>query len=306
LGGPAPNNTSPPEHPSEALNRRQQPPALRLITLLVFVFSASACASMQKRVTESENRSNTLEAQVSDLQENQQNLISHVASLQTELEAALDPIRVQQAGEGAELRALEAQVSALREQVKQLTTALAQSQSTEVALPSKGRLLLYDFFAPPKPSGLSATAGEQPTSTGDFSSYGDEEEGLFNRAYADYTAGQFVVAVSGFEEFLARHSTSSRAPDALYWIAESLSAQGLHIDARNRFLKVKQNYPASVKVSDATLSAALEAIALGEHDTAIRELRDLIATHAGTDAALIGCMQLDRLSQSLPVACQVP
>ena len=91
---------------------------------------------MQKRVTESENRSNTLEAQVSDLQENQQNLISHLASVQTELEAALDPIRIQQAGEGIELRALEAEVSALREQVKQLTTALAQSQPAEVSSPS--------------------------------------------------------------------------------------------------------------------------------------------------------------------------
>ena len=274
--------------------------------MLVFVFAAPACASMQKRVTESENRSNTLEAQVSDLQENQQNLISHLASVQTELEAALDPIRVQQAGEGIELRALEAEVSALREQVKQLTTALAQSQPAEVSSPSKGRLLLYDFFAPPKPSGVPATDGEQPTSTGEFTSYGDEEEGLFNRAYADYTAGQFVAAVSGFEEFLARHSTSPRAPDALYWIAESLAAQGLHTDARNHFLEVKKSYPTSVKVPDATLSAALEAVALGEHDTAIRELQDLIAAHQGTDAALIGCMQLDRLGQSLPLNCQVP
>ena len=261
---------------------------------------------MQKRVTESENRSNTLEAQVSDLQENQQNLISRLASLQAELEGALDPIRVQQAGGGAELRALKAEVSALREQVKQLATALAQSQPAELPIPSKGRLLLYDFFAPPTPSGLPATTGEQPTSSREFATYSDEEEGLFNHAYADYTAGQYVVAISGFEEFLVRHSTSSRAPDALYWIAESLKAQGLHTDARSRFLEVKQNYPASVKVSDATLSAALEAIALGEHDTAIRELRDLIATHAGTDAALIGCMQLDRLGQSLPVSCQVP
>ena len=271
--------------------------------MLAFIFSAPACASMQKRVTESENRSNTLEAQVSDLQENQQNLISRLASLQAELEAALDPIRVQQAGGGAELRALEAEVSALREQVKQLATALAQSQPAELPIPSKGRLLLYDFFAPPTPSGLPATTGEQPT---EFATYSDEEEGLFNRAYADYTAGQFIIAVSGFEEFLARHSASPRAPDALYWLAESLAAQSLHADARDRFLEVKQTYPTSVKVPDATLSAALEAIALGEHDTAIRELRELITAYQGSDAALIGCLQLDRLGQSLPATCQVP
>jgi len=261
---------------------------------------------MQKRVTESENRSNTLEAQVSDLQENQQNLISRLASLQAELEAALDPIRVQQAGGGAELRALEAEVSALREQVKQLATALAQSQPAEVPIPAEGRLLLYDFFAPPTPSGLPGTTGEQPTSSREFANYGDEEEGLFNRAYGDYTAGQFVIAVSGFEEFLARHSASPRAPDALYWLAESLAAQSLHTDARERFLEVRQTYPTSVKVPDATLRAALEAIKIGEHDTAIRELRELIKTYQGSDAAVNGCMQLDRLGQSRPAVCQVP
>ena len=153
---------------------------------------------------------------------------------------------------------------------------------------------------------MPATTGEQPTSSREFANYGDEEEALFNRAYADYTAGQFVIAVSGFEEFLVRHPTSSRAPDALYWLAESLAAQSLHTDARDRFLEVKQTYPTSVKIPDATLSAALEAIALGEHDTAIRELRELITTYQGSDAALIGCLQLDRLGQSLPAACQGP
>ena len=260
-------------------------------------FAAPACASMQQRVTESENRSNTLEAQVADLQANQQNIISRIAALRAELEAALDPIRARQAGGGADLRALEAQVSTLSEQVRQLTTALAQDQSAAPTTPTTGTPALTTPMPPIGP--------EQPSNELDATSP-TEEEALFNGAYADYTAGQFIVAVSGFEEFLVRHPGSTRAADALYWIAESLAAQDLHDDARRRFLEVTQAYPNSPKVPDAVLRAALEAVELGQRDDAIRELRQLIAAYRSSDAALIGCMQLDRLGQSLPTGCQLP
>ena len=118
------------------MNERRQPLTLPLIALLVAVFAAPACASMQQRVTESENRSNTLEAQVADLQANQQNIISRLAALRATLEDALDPIRAQQAGGGADLRALEAQVATLSEQVRQLTTALAVAQAAAATTPT--------------------------------------------------------------------------------------------------------------------------------------------------------------------------
>mgnify|MGYP001386743106 CR=1 FL=1 len=280
------------------MNERRQPPTLPLIALLVVVFAAPACASMQQRVTESENRSNTLEAQVADLQANQQNIISRLAALRATLEDALDPIRAQQAFRGgADLRALEAQVATLSEQVRQLTTALAVAQAAAATTPTTA--------APTLTTPMPAAGGGEPSSDPDTTAEG-AEDALFNSAYADYSAGQFIVAVSGFEEFLVRHPGSARAADALYWIAESLAAQDLHDDARRRFLEVTQAYPGSPNVPDAVLRAALEAVELGLRDAAIRELRQLIAAYRGSDTALIGCMQLDRLGQSLPAGCQFP
>jgi len=131
-------------------------------------------------------------------------------------------------------------------------------------------------------------------------------EALFNSAYADYTAGQYVVAIGGFEELVQQYPDAPRAPDALYWIGESLAAQDQHAEARRRFLDVTQTYPGSPKVPDAMLRAALEAVELGQIDDAVRELRQLVAAHAASDAALIGCMQLDRLGQDLPAGCRRP
>ena len=274
------------------MNQSRQLPTLPLMASLLLVVAAPACASMQQRVTESENRSNTLEAQVADLQATQQELINRLSALRAELEAALDPIRAQQAGGGADLRSVQAEVTALREQVQLLTTALAQAQAAASTTPSTGT----PTVAPPTGVGQQAVIDDTPSG-------GDDE--LFNSAYGDYTAGQFIVAVSGFEEFLDRYPGSPRAPDALYWIAESLAAQDLHDDARSRFLEITQRYPGSPKVADAVLRAALEAIELGQRDAAIRELRQLVAAYSGSDAALIGCMQLDRLGQALPSGCQV-
>ncbi len=263
------------------IDRRQ--PLTLPIALTLLVSFASSCASMQQRVAESENRSNTLQAQVADLQATQQTIIATMTMLRADLEAALDPVRAQQASGGAELRSLQAQLASMQEQVRILTDQLAAYE----AAGGTPRTTQPPATTPPRAAG-GATS---------------DEDVLFNAAYGDYTAGQFVLAVSGFEEFVSRHPDSPRAPDAVYWIGESLAAQALHADARRRFLEVAQAYPGSAKVPDAVLRAALEAVELGQLDDAIRELRQLVAAHANSDAALIGCMQLDRLGQPLPAGC---
>ena len=271
---------------------RRQPLTLPVALALLVAFGTS-CASMQQRVTESENRSTTLQAQVADLQAAQQNIIATMTMLRQDLEAALDPVRAQQASGGAELRSLQAQIAAMQEQVRILTEQLAAYEAAGVA---------------PGATPLPANTPSAATGGGNLPALGarSEEDVLFNAAYGDYTAGQFVLAVSGFEEFVSRHSASPRAADALYWIGESLAAQELHAEARRRFLEIPQAYPGSPKIADAVLRAALEALELGQRDDAIRELRELVAAHANSDAALIGCMQLDRLGQGLPAACRLP
>lgn len=271
---------------------RRQPLTLPIALTLLVAFGSS-CASMQQRVTESENRSNTLQAQVADLQATQQNIIGTMTMLRRDLETALDPVRAQQASGGADLRSLQAQIASMEEQVRILTEQLAAYETTGITVGATP--------APTTPPTGAAAGGNAPARSAT-----SDQDVLFNAAYGDYTAGQFVLAVSGFEEFVSRHPDSPRAPDAVYWIGEMLAEQELHGEARRRFLEVPRAYPGSPKVADAILRAALEAVELGQLDDAIRELRELVAAHANTDAALIGCMQLDRLGQTLPAGCQFP
>jgi tol-pal system protein YbgF len=270
--------------------------ARRALLATLLVLAAPACASMQQRVTESENRSATLEAQVADLQATQQQIITRLTQLREDLETGLDPVRAQQASSGVDLQSLETQVAALQQQIVLLTEQLARLEAAGTTTTGAAR---QPTMAMP-PAG-----GGQVTQDPGAAAAGSEQDALFDAAYGDYTAGQYVLAISGFEEFLARYPNAPRGADAVYWIGESLAAQEMHDDARRRFLEIAQRYPTSAKVPDAILRAALEAVELGQLDDAIRELRQLIAAYQESDAALIGCMQLERMGQPLPAGCNI-
>jgi len=288
-----------PTEDTTPLNERPLQQSAKRRGLAVFAvlltLAVPACASMQQRVTESENRSVTIEAQVADLQATQQEIVARLTQLRDDLETGLDPVRAQQTSSGVDLQALQAQVTSLEAQIELLTRQLAALlASGATTSPTRQQ---PTAAMPPAGGGQAAGA---PTAGGAAAS---ERDSLFDAAYGDYTAGQYVLAVSGFEEFLSRYPDVPRAADALYWIGESLAAQDQHDDARRRFLEVVRSFPDSAKVPDAILRAALEAVELGQIDDAVRELRQLIAAYQNSDAALVGCMQLDRMGQALPPGC---
>ena len=254
---------------------------------------------MQQRVSESENRANTLEAQVADLQATQESIIARLTQIRQDLETALDPMRSQQADRGENLRALEAEVAALKQQVLLLSDEVARLGEAATSTPSRR----VGGAMPPPDTIVPRSTGAPPAFPSGAAS---EQDSIFSAAYMDYTAGQYVLAVDGFQEFLSRYPDARKAPDALYWIGESLAAQEDHTGARQRFLQIPQRYPTTEKIPDAKLRAALEAVELGQLNDAIRELRELVSAHRGSDAALIGCMQLDRMGQQLPPGCQAP
>jgi len=256
---------------------------------------------MQERVTESENRSSTLAAQVADLQATQQEIITRLTQLREDLERQLDPARLSQGSGTADFSAMQSEVDNLQEQVRILTDQLAALEESGVTLAAPTD---RPNTAMPPAGGEPERPRVEPTTGAETEE--SEEETLFASAYADYTSGEFVLAVSGFEEFVFRYPENPRAADALYWIGESLAAQDLHRDARQRFLEVAGSYPSAPKVRDALLRAALEAVELGLLDEAVSELRELIDAYPRTDAALVGCMQLDQLGETLPAGCQVP
>jgi TolA-binding protein len=84
--------------------------------------------------------------------------------------------------------------------------------------------------APPSPPPLPSTVGLSPTV-------------MFNTARSDYAAGQFSLAVSGFESFIRTFSDSELVDDALLYIGDAEQAQNRFEEAIAAYNRVIQNYP---------------------------------------------------------------
>ncbi|MFQ5742762.1 MAG: tetratricopeptide repeat protein [Acidobacteriota bacterium] len=276
------------------------------LPVAMLLSTVTACASSQSRVNSTENRTATLEAKVADLEATQQNIIARLTQLRQDLQNALDPMRTQQADRGEDFRDLEAQVTALREQLLLLNERLTgfSERAGTGPLPATPPPTGVPMPAPRAKgnaggqAGSEAGAAEPPAKS--------EQETIFDAAFLDYLNDEPVLAIDGFQEYLRRYPDSEHADDALYWIGECQAAQDDHVGSRASFLNVTTRYPDADKVPDAMLRAALEAIELGRPRQAIRELRQLVAAHPRTDAALIGCLQLGRLGEELPQECPSP
>ena len=85
---------------------------------------------------------------------------------------------------------------------------------------------------------------------------------MWDRVYAVYTAGQFDLAVEGFQSFIRTFPTSPQADDAQLYIGHSLFSAGKYAEAVTALQKVISNYPQSDSVPTAyyKLGSAYEAM----------------------------------------------
>ena len=108
-----------------------------------------------------------------------------------------------------------------------------------------------------EPAAPSAAAPPQPAATD-----------IYLQAFADYAAGRYQQAVSGFARFLSNYSDSDYAGNAQYWLAECYLAMKQYNQAATAFEQTAERYPKSAKAADALLKLAATQRQLGETDRA--------------------------------------
>lgn len=114
-----------------------------------------------------------------------------------------------------------------------------------------------------------------------------DAEALFQTAYADFSKGNYALAISGFEEYAERFSSTPLADNALYWVGECLYSQGDFTGAIEALDRMLERYPDSDKAAAADLKkgmAYLENNAIAE---AIVQLQHVVATYPSSDEARI-------------------
>jgi tol-pal system protein YbgF len=133
---------------------------------------------------------------------------------------------------------------------------------------------------PPPPS----TAGLSPTR-------------MFDTARADYAAGQWSLAVTGFDAFLKTFPRSEMADDAYFYIGETYYAQNRWNDAIGAYNQVIQNYPMGNAVPDAYYKRGLAQERLGQLDAARESWNTVVKVYPDSDAGRIAKQSLDRTAR---------
>ncbi|PYP86255.1 MAG: tol-pal system protein YbgF [Blastocatellia bacterium AA13] len=99
---------------------------------------------------------------------------------------------------------------------------------------------------------------------------------LFAAAYADYSRGNYDLAISEFNTYVESYPSSEMADNAQYWIGECYFGKGDMERAAAEFDKVINNFQKGDKVPGAHYKKAKALQRLGKNDEALAEFKALI------------------------------
>lgn len=108
----------------------------------------------------------------------------------------------------------------------------------------------------------------------------------YDRAYGSILNGDYGNAEVAFRQFLDAYPDDALAPDAQYWLGESLFVRAQYRDAANEFLAGYKAYPKSGKAPDALLKLGLSLSGLGEREAACRTFDAVLKQYPDASNAL--------------------
>jgi tol-pal system protein YbgF len=148
--------------------------------------------------------------------------------------------------------------------------------------------------APGAPTSAGAAVPVAPTGT---AATGMTPRRLYETAYADYTAGQWSLAIQGFETYLKTYPKSELADDAQYYIGESYAGDSKYRDAASAYERVIREYPSSNILPEAWYKVGISYDRLGQLDKAREAFEFVMENYPDSDAGRIAKQNLDRLNR---------
>jgi tol-pal system protein YbgF len=200
---------------------------------------------------------------------------------------------------GADLRVIRERVdetnvrmSTIGQEMEALRNSVATSVAALQALPPPAPVEPIDPDAPPGTTPAPAPVTPPPPST-----VGLSPTRMYEAAWADYTSGQWTLAITGFEGFLKYFPKSEMADEAQFYIGETHLASGKPQDALNAYNQVIQNYPASNSTPLAYYKRGLAQERLDEKDAARESWEFVVKTYPESEGARLAKQGLDRLKR---------
>ena len=134
---------------------------------------------------------------------------------------------------------------------------------------------------PPPPANPSATGAMQATLPPTNS-----PRDAYDLAYGYVLHKDYGLAADSFRTFLRQYPSDRLAPEAQYWLGESLFQQQQYRDAAEAFLAVSTKYDTTARAPEALLRLGQSLAALGEKEAACASLGEVLRKYPRASASI--------------------
>ena len=183
------------------------------------------------------------------------------------------------------ISSLTQELEALRTSVTQLSAPRLSSVTPETEDPSAA-----GSAAGPVPPGTTPTTPTPPPV-----SLGASPTRIFDMAYANYTSGQYDLAIEGFEAYLRSFPKTTQAGDAQVYVGDSFLNDGKYDKAVEAYDNAIRNYAGGNRIPDAYYKKGLALINLKQLDRAREAFEFVIKTYPDSAAGSLAKQQLAKL-----------
>jgi len=89
---------------------------------------------------------------------------------------------------------------------------------------------------------------------------------LYRSSYESILAGQYKAAEAGFRQHVEKFPEDARAPDAQFWLGESLLGQQKYREAAEVFLAANKKFPKAKKAPDMLFKLGVSLVGINQRD----------------------------------------
>lgn len=200
-----------------------------------------------------------------------------------------------QAGLKEEVNKIPVQYQALLQKLEQAT--LAVNRLSEEFLALKAQLAPPAVETPAaKPAAPSRETPPAETPAALPANPNLSPKEVFDMAYADYTKGNYELAIEGFKIYRQQFFDSPLADDALYWIGECYFSLKQYEQAIEQFNLLIFNYPQGNDLPAAYLKKGMAFVELGKKEEALSVFKLLISKYPNDEETRIAQQKIKELT----------
>ena len=215
-----------------------------------------------------------------------------------------------QANSGARLDTMSTQVQGVSDNLEEIKSRLGKLNQQLVDLQNsvqniESRMAGGAPSSTPTGAGGSSVPGPGSASlapTGGASGPAPSADTLYSNGLRDLTSGKYDLAHSEFQDYLKYYGDTDLASNAQFWLGEIAYAQRNYDGAVEEYDKVINNYPRSFKLAPAHLKKGMALLELGQKNSGVKELREVVKRYPGTEEERRANIARDRHSRTPAIA----